>query len=90
MPTYAIKNKSTGEVVQIADAPTKATARSGAAAILFDVEIATTPEILNWGKADKEIAVFEPASKKEAFKDPNQTHLVDQIEKGAGSSLLPG
>lgn len=82
MPTYAIKNKSTGEVVQIADAPTKATARSGAAAILFDIDTASTQEILAWGKAGSEIAVFEPASRKEAAKDPNQTDLVDEIEKG--------
>ena len=90
MPTYAIKNKSTGEVVQIADAPTKATARSGAAAILFDIDIASTQEILDWGKGQKEVAVLEPASRKEHAKDPNQTDLVDEIEKGAGSSLLPG
>jgi hypothetical protein len=84
MPTYAIKDAS-GNVVQIADAPTKATARSGAAAMLFDIDIATTQEILSWGSAQREIAVFEPATKKESPKDPNQTDLVEEIARAAES-----
>ena len=84
MPTYAIKDKS-GKVVHIADAAVKGTARSGTAAMMFDIDIATTQEILEWGKAGNEVAVFESAPKKEATKDPNQTDMVEEIAKAAGT-----
>ena len=83
MGTYTTRDKVTGEVIAVAEAANVQAARAAAAATRFEVGLSTAQEILEWGKAGKDIIPPATRAKKPAFKDPNQTDLTDAIGSGA-------
>lgn len=87
MGTYTTRNKITKEVVSVGDAANVIAARAAAAAMLFEVTLSTSQEILDWGKSGKDIAPANVRAKKAPFVGPAQTDLVSEIKpETAGES----
>lgn len=89
MPTYTTTDKVTGEVISVADATNVTAARAAAAATRFDVKLSSSQEILDWGKAGKDIVPARKREKKGPAVDPNQTDLVKEIEGAEQAGEAP-
>lgn len=86
MPTYAVRSKN-GELLDVVNAGSVATARIEASKALLDVHMATTEEIVEFAKSGRDVRTVSKSPREKAPKeDPNLPDLEDHIrqEQAAG------